>query len=132
MDAPAGSCRRIAVLVPCRNEAATVAGVVAGFVWIVDDLGLDPDPLRWVAWGVTVFAGLTMVSNVRYWSFKTINLKKSVPFVAIFVIVLVLALLSYQPPLVLFAAFVAYAVSGYVVSGWMMLRERRRRVADTA
>ena len=34
--------------------------------------------------------------------------------------------------LVLFAAFVAYAISGYVVSGWMMLRERRRRVADTA
>ena len=31
MDAPAGSCRRIAVLVPCRNEVATVAGVVAGF-----------------------------------------------------------------------------------------------------
>ena len=31
MDVPAGSCRRIAVLVPCRNEVATVAGVVAGF-----------------------------------------------------------------------------------------------------
>ena len=32
---------------------------------------------------------------------------------------------------VLFAAFIAYGVSGYVVSGWMMLRERRLRAADT-
>ena len=36
--------------------------------------------MRWWAWAVTLFAGLTMVSNVRYYSFKTINLKKSVPF----------------------------------------------------
>src|SRR4029078_6649634 len=73
--------------------------------------------------------GLTMVSNLKYYSFKTINLKKSVPFVAIFLIVLFVALLSYQPPLVLFAAFVAYGISGYVVSGWLMLRARRTRAA---
>ena len=45
--------------------------------------------LKWWAWAVTLFAGLTMVSNVRYYSFKSINLKKSVPFLAIFVFVLV-------------------------------------------
>jgi CDP-diacylglycerol--serine O-phosphatidyltransferase len=103
----------------------SAAALVAGFVWIVDDLGLDPDPLRWVAWGVTVFAGLTMVSNVRYWSFKTINLKKSVPFVAVVLIAAVVALLSWQPPAVLFALFVAYALSGYVVAGWGVLHRRR-------
>ena len=42
--------------------------------------------LRWWAWAVTLFAGLTMVSNIPYYSFKTINLKKSVPFLAIFVV----------------------------------------------
>jgi CDP-diacylglycerol--serine O-phosphatidyltransferase len=109
----------------------SAAALVAGFVWVVDDLGYDPDALRWVAWAVTLFAGLTMVSNLKFYSFKTINLKKSVPFVAIFLIVLFLALLSYQPPLVLFAAFVAYAVSGYVVSASMMIRERRLRAAGT-
>jgi CDP-diacylglycerol--serine O-phosphatidyltransferase len=109
----------------------SAAALVAGFVWVVDDLGYDPDALRWVAWTVTLFAGLTMVSNLKFYSFKTINLKKSVPFVAIFLIVLFLALLSYQPPLVLFAAFVAYAVSGYVVSASMMIRERRLRAAGT-
>jgi len=107
----------------------SAAALVAGLVWVVDDLGYDPDALRWAAWAVALFAGLTMVSNLKYYSFKTINLKKSVPFVAVFLVVLFLALLSYQPPLVLFAAFVAYAVSGFVVSGWMLLRARRPRAA---
>ena len=109
----------------------SAAALVAGFVWIIDDLGYDPTDLRWVAWAVTLFAGLTMVSNLKYYSFKAINLRKSVPFVAIFVIVLVLALLSYQPAIVLFAAFVAYGLSGYGVSTWMLLRERRVRAAGS-
>jgi CDP-diacylglycerol--serine O-phosphatidyltransferase len=104
----------------------SAAALVAGFVWIVDDLGLDPEPLRWLAWVVTVFAGLTMVSNVRYWSFKTINLKKSVPFVAVVLIAAIVALLSWQPPAVLFALFVGYALSGYVLVAWRALRGRAR------
>jgi len=109
----------------------SAAAVVAGLVWVVDDLGYDPDALRWVAFGLTLFAGLTMVSNLRYYSFKAINLKKSVPFVALLMIVLLLALLVYQPPLVLFASFLAYAVSGYVVSAWHLMRERRARAAGS-
>ena len=109
----------------------SAAALVAGFVWIIDDLAYDPADLRWVAWAVTLFAGLTMVSNLKYYSFKAINLRKSVPFVAIFVIVLVLALLSYQPAIVLFAAFVAYGLSGYGVSAWMLLRDRRTRVTGS-
>jgi CDP-diacylglycerol--serine O-phosphatidyltransferase len=109
----------------------SAAAIVAGFVWIVDDLGYPPASFRTLAWFVTVFAGLTMVSNLKYYSFKAINLRKSVPFVAIFLIVLFLALLSYQPPLVLFAAFIGYGLSGYAVSGWAMLRERRARPAGS-
>lgn len=100
------------------------AALVAGFIWIIEDYAADPAALRWWAWGITVFAGLTMVSNVKYYSFKTINLKKSVPFVAVFLVVVFLALLSYQPAHVLFGAFVVYALSGYVGSAWMLLRRR--------
>jgi len=101
------------------------AALVAGFVWIVDDYIIDPGSVREWAWGVTVFAGLTMVSNVKYWSFKTINLKKSVPFLALMVFVLLLALLLYQPPHVLFGGFVAYALSGYVGTAWTAWKRRR-------
>ena len=101
------------------------AALVAGFVWIADDYNLDPIAIKWYAWAVTVFAGLTMVSNLKYWSFKSINLRKSVPFVAVLLIAVFIALLSYQPAIVLFAGFVAYAISGYVVSGWLLLRRKR-------
>jgi len=101
------------------------AALVAGFVFIVDDYNIDPLTIKWWAFGVTVFAGLTMVSNLKYWSFKSINLKKSVPFVAILLIAVAIALLSYQPAIVLFAGFVLYALSGYVVSGWQLLRRQR-------
>ncbi len=103
------------------------AALVAGTVWIVDDNNIDPAGLRWWVWGVTVFAGLTMVSNVKYYSFKTINLKKSVPFLAIFVFVLVIALLSYQPAIVLFAGFVGYALSGYATLAWSGVHRRARK-----
>ena len=101
------------------------AALVAGFVWIVDDYGLAPAEVKWWAWAITLFAGLTMVSNVRYYSFKTVNLKKSVPFVMIFAIALTIALISYQPPIVLFAGFVAYSLSGYIGSAWAALQRRK-------
>jgi len=101
------------------------AALVAGFVWIVNDYIIDPYEMRWWAWALTVACGFTMVSNVKYYSFKAINLRKSVPFVAVLLFVATIALISIQPPLVLFLCFVAYLVSGYVVSAWSLLRRGR-------
>ena len=101
------------------------AALVAGFVWVIDDYGVDPDSVRWAAWTVTVFAGLTMVTNFKYYSFKTINLRRSVPFVAVFGFVLFFVLVSYQTPIVLFAGFLVYALSGYAWSAWLALKRRR-------
>jgi CDP-diacylglycerol---serine O-phosphatidyltransferase len=106
------------------------AALVAGCVWIVDDYNIEPETIRWWAWFITVFAGLTMVSNLKYYSFKSINLRKSVPFVAVLCTVVFLALLAYQPPLVLFGGFVGYAISGYAVSGWRLARRGRTRSAN--
>lgn len=107
------------------------AALVAGFVFVMDDYGVDPEAIRWIAFALTLFAGLTMVSNFKFYSFKTINLRRSYPFLAIFLIVLFFALLSYQPATVLFGMFVVYALSGYAVSAWLALR-RRRGVAPPA
>src|SRR5437899_2558061 len=102
----------------------TTAALFAGFYAIVQAMNLRFDQAAAGICVAMLFAGLTMVSNVPYWSFKSINLKKSVPFLAICVFVLAIALLSYQPPLVLFAGFVAYAASGYVLLAWNKLRRR--------
>jgi len=69
-----------------------------------------------------------MVSNIRYYSGKAINLRKSVPFMMVVAFAIGFALVSSYPPGVLFALFLAYALSGYVLSAWHWL-SRRRAVA---
>jgi CDP-diacylglycerol--serine O-phosphatidyltransferase len=103
----------------------SAAALVAGFVGIIDDYAIDPETVRWAAWAVTLFAGLTMVSNLKYYSFKTINLRRSVPFAVVILIVLFIVLISYQPSVVPFACFVVYAISGFIWSGWLALKRRR-------
>src|SRR3954466_3284286 len=78
------------------------AALCAGLVWLSDDLGIVREAtLRAVACAVTLFAGITMVSNVPFYSFKDVNLRRSVPFWAILLIVLALILISINPPVVL-------------------------------
>jgi CDP-diacylglycerol--serine O-phosphatidyltransferase len=102
------------------------AALVAGLVWIMNDLGFGGQVwLAWLSWTVTMFAGITMVTNVPFYSFKDINLKKSVPFWAVLAIVAALTVIATKPAVVLFLLVVAYSVSGYVQ--WV-LRGRPGRI----
>lgn len=92
------------------------AAVVAGFVWVMIDLDVAGAEVRWLACTLLIFAGITMVSSVRFYSFKDFNLRRSVPFLAIVAIALSLALFSYEPSLALFGLFVVYALSGHVLA----------------
>src|ERR1043165_9245186 len=74
----------------------SAAALVAGFVWIMDDYAIDAGSVRWWAWAITVFAGITMVSNIKFYSFKAINLKRSVPFVAVLLVMIALSVIAYQ------------------------------------
>ena len=100
------------------------AALVAGLVWVLHDNGIAGQDVRWLAWVVTIFAGLTMVSNFRFYSGKDINLRKSVPFIAVVLVALSFILISADPPSVLFALFAGYSISGYVI--WLWQRVRRK------
>ena len=104
------------------------AALVAGLVWVMMDNGFSGDESRWYACIATIFAGITMVSNVRYYSGKDINLRKSVPYIIVVAFALGFALVSSYPPGVLFVLFLAYALSGYVMLAWDFAT-RRRNVA---
>jgi len=101
------------------------AALVAGFVWVSQAFALTTVTERWVGLAITLYAGLTMVTNVPFYSGKTINLKRSIPFVVLLLFVLGFALLSIHPPLVLFVCFVAYGLSGNVYGAWRWMRRRR-------
>ena len=98
------------------------AALVGGFVWIFDDAGFrGATRIDWLAWGafaLTLYAGLTMVTNVPFYSFKDVNFRRSVPFIVVVAFALAIALITIHPPTVLFAVFCAYGVSGYVVYAW--------------
>lgn len=95
------------------------AALVMGFIWLMDDSGyrgrFEGPWLTWMAFGFTLFAGLTMVTNVPFYSFKDVSFKRSVPFIVIVAIALSIALITVHPPLVLFALFCLYGLSGYGV-----------------
>jgi len=100
------------------------AALVAGFVWLAVDnkLQIQEVWLPWVAFGVTVYAGLTMVSSAPFYSGKSFQVGASVPFWVMVAIVVGIFFVSSDPPIVLFVLFCCYAVSGYLYWGWRLWR----------
>jgi CDP-diacylglycerol--serine O-phosphatidyltransferase len=105
------------------------AALVAGFVWVMVEYSVTGHEVRWLAAAIALFAGLTMVSNFKYYSGKEINLRKSVPFFVILLIVLAFILISTSPPEVLFGIFVLYGLSGYVYALMLLARKKKPVVA---
>ncbi len=104
------------------------AGLIASFVWTFHDLGWSGSELRYAAALLTMSVGLLMVRRIRYSSFKGNSRGPKadrVPFIAIVAALVALIALVLDPPRVLFAAAVLYALSG----PWQWLRRRRQGAA---
>ena len=97
---------------PCPPAAA----LLATWMWVMHNAGLAG------SFTVTVLTALivatlafAMVSNVPYLSFKNVDLKGKIPFIATVAMVLAIVLISVDPPRILFAIALIYALSGPVV-----------------
>lgn len=108
----------------------SAAAIVAGTVWVLSESAPTlpgPDGFGAVMLAVlTAAVGLLMVSPVRYWSPKLINLKGRVPFVTLVAIVMGYAIVMVDPPRVLLGLAVAYALSGPLQWLWQWLRSQSR------
>ncbi|MDB4041909.1 CDP-diacylglycerol--serine O-phosphatidyltransferase [Methylophilaceae bacterium] len=98
------------------------AALIASFIWISYDNGISGNEIflgffqmQWFAFLLTIFAALSMVTDLRYYSGKDINLRNSQPFIAILVIVMIFGLISHNPAEIIFIILMAYALSGYVM-----------------
>ena len=105
----------------------TAAALVAGLVWVGVDLGIAGEDVRVIAFVITVLAGLLMVSNFRYRSFKDVNAKGRMPFIMAVAVMLIFTIVFIQPPLVLFTMASVYTLSGIVVTLVELQRRRRER-----
>jgi CDP-diacylglycerol---serine O-phosphatidyltransferase len=111
------------------------AALVVGLIWVVTDLMPEGRGLPWMSWlafGFTLYAGLTMVTNVPFYSFKDVSFKRTVPFIVIVAIALGIAVITIQPPIVLFGVFVVYGLSGYGVFVWKRLKGKPVSVISTS
>ena len=94
------------------------AGIIASTVWVCNDLDwmaqTVPSEVSVVVGVLTAVVGFLMIANFRYYSFKDIDLRARVPFVAMIAMVLVFGLITLDPPSILLAGFVVYALSGPV------------------
>jgi CDP-diacylglycerol--serine O-phosphatidyltransferase len=104
------------------------AAVIAGMVWVSFDEGMVladlPVGMAVLAAIVTALTGFLMVLNVPYHSFKGLDLRGRVPFVVMIVIILLFGLVMSDPPRILLASFLIYALSGPVQAGYKKLRKR--------
>jgi CDP-diacylglycerol--serine O-phosphatidyltransferase len=107
----------------------SAAAIIAGAVWVAEDYQIDPANISWLVAILTLTTGLLMVSNFRYHSFKEIDPRGRVPFIALVVVMLAFAIILWQPPLVLFLLFVSYAGSGFILTLIELRRKRALRKA---
>lgn len=103
------------------------ASLIAGFIWLADDnkLPVQGGAIPWLTFFLTVYAGITMLTNAKFYSGKTLDVRYHVPFGVMALLLLCFVLVSSDPPLVLFGLFVIYALSGYVMWIWERLPFRR-------
>ncbi|HIM54403.1 MAG TPA: CDP-diacylglycerol--serine O-phosphatidyltransferase [Gammaproteobacteria bacterium] len=102
------------------------AALVAGMVWTKQSIGVTEydQYLTLISWIILVGAGVLMVSNVRYYSFKEINLKGRSSFKLLLVATLIIIVITLWPSVILFVFFLAYALSGLIMT---MIEVRKKR-----
>lgn len=101
------------------------AGVIAGLIWFSHEHHFSGTHLRFVALPIAIIIACLMVSNVRYHSFKKIDMRGKVPFVMILLLVLLFVAVALDPAQNLFLIFFVFALSGPILTLW-----QRRHVSD--
>ncbi|MEQ9465527.1 MAG: CDP-diacylglycerol--serine O-phosphatidyltransferase [Haliea sp.] len=108
------------------------AAIIASTVWVCHDLGWVGEQLPLevavLVAILTAVTGLLMIANFPYYSFKNIDFRGRVPFVAMIVLILLISLVTLNPPSMFLLGFLAYAASGPV----MQLQRWRRSRQDQA
>lgn len=100
------------------------AALVAGTVW-VGSASEASGMFLWLCAVVTALAGVLMVANVRYTSFKEVDFRGRVPFVVMLAVVLAFAVVTIDPPRILLAIFAGYAFSGPATVLWRKFKARK-------
>lgn len=110
---------------PIPAAASLVAATVLMFFY----LGKGYESSKHVTILVLVYSlAFLMVSNIKYYSFKELNLSRRMPFRLLVGLILLLIVVAAEPPMMLFVLTLGYVLSGPVT----MLIDRRRKMVQRA
>jgi CDP-diacylglycerol---serine O-phosphatidyltransferase len=107
----------------------SAAGVVVFMVWAFSSYEVDITmPMSIMAAVVTGIAGVLMVVNLPYYSFKELDFKNPVPFFLTLVMIFAIVIVSWHPPTMLFLMAVTYALSGPLIA---IYTRRKKKSSDS-
>ncbi|MDO8273786.1 MAG: CDP-diacylglycerol--serine O-phosphatidyltransferase [Gammaproteobacteria bacterium] len=109
-------------------QSPVAAGLVTFVAWVGYRYGIEITPA--VAFGtavLTAFTGILMISNYRYFSFKEIHFKGTVPYVVFLMAVVLLVVIAQNPHEVLLTMCVLYAASGPAIWLYRMPSSKLRK-----
>jgi len=92
------------------------AALVAGNVWVFSESGTSGADIAWWMAIIVPLSGLLMVSNFKYHSFKGLDLRGKIPFIALLAIVLGFAVVSIDPAMMLLGVSLLYALTGPAIA----------------
>jgi CDP-diacylglycerol--serine O-phosphatidyltransferase len=109
------------------------AAFVASWVWICHQYNFDWPFIPWLTMGISVFCSILMVSNIRYHSFKQIDLKGKISFLSVLMLVMVFVAIASSPATLLFVTTLSYAFSGPIQTLYTKhkMRKQRRKALKT-
>ncbi len=109
-------------------QSPLAAGLVTFVTWVCFKHQVEATPLvAFLMAMLVVFAGLLMISNYRYFSFKELHFTGTVPYLVFVLSVVLLILIAQNPHEVLLSMCIVYAISGPVT--WLY-RKRFNVVAE--
>jgi CDP-diacylglycerol---serine O-phosphatidyltransferase len=95
--------------------STAAAPVVVGYVWLCYIYQLNNKFFVIFGAFITIFIAFSMVSNIKFYSFKEFHFHHRARFSALLIALLLLVLLVIDPELVIYISFVLYVFISYLV-----------------
>lgn len=110
---------------PCPMAAA----FLVTWMWVAETFYSSSDPyITEITMVIVVMLAVAMVSAIPFLSFKNLSVRGQAPFKASVVAVLLIVLISFDPPRVLFFLCAIYLISGPIL--WFRKRSTKKSVAS--
>jgi CDP-diacylglycerol--serine O-phosphatidyltransferase len=114
-------------------QSPVAAGLVTFCVWVAAKYNIEPGMTVAVLTALlTALTGLLMVSNYRYYSFKEIHFKGTVPYVVFLTAVVLLVVIAQRPHEVLLTMCLFYVASGPLMALYRQLNLRKRKTDQSS